>query len=300
MRRHVVICGYFSLKYKTNTAGDLIVLSVLKTWLESLEYTYDIVADTSIPNEITIPIEMVNLNKYNAMIFVCGPLADFELLQHFVQHFDGIKKIAINVSIVNENSKILELFDYIFPRDSKLTTNYDMSIEKRIDKRVPVVGLIYVGPQSEYSEQKHLHVEKIVSNVLEEKEIAIVRIDTKLPYNEYDLKSISEIISVISKMDFVITTRLHGSILSLKAHVPFISIDPISAGEKVTRQIEKVGWPFIINVDNLTKDALEKMIGQVLLPETKQLLYRLADDCLERYMQERINKIKDLGDALNE
>lgn len=298
MKKRVIICGYFSLQYRTNTAGDLIVLSVLLEWLDSLDYSYDVVTDFPISTVNAVSLDSIDIEEYDAMIFVCGPLADFESLISFVKRFNGIKKIAINVSVVDEKIKIVELFDYILPRDTTYLVNFDMAIEKRINSFAPVVGLIFVGPQKEYSLQQHSKVEEIVFATLNQLNLPYVRIDTKLPYNEYGLKSEKEIISVISKMDLVITTRLHGSILSLKSHVPFITIDPISMGAKVTRQLTKIEWPLTIGVDSLTTERLEQLIRKAIQPETKQLVCQVDNSCMEKYQISKQKMISELKEAL--
>ena len=300
MKKRVIICGYFSLEYKTNTVGDLIVLSTLTDWLDELNIEYDVASNFLGSGSRAISLDNVIVDDYDAMIFVCGPLADFDPLISFIERFKAIKRIAINVSIIDDHSKIVELFDCIIPRDTCNITNFDMAIEKSITKYVPVVGLIFVGPQIEYAEQKHSSVEDTVISVLNELGYAIIRIDTKVPYNEYELKDQYQIISAITKMDIVITTRLHGSILSLKAHTPFIAIDPISKGAKVTKQVGKIGWPYLINVDDLTPDNLKRLIQRALSSESKSLTYDIENKCLELYKNNRDSMLSKLKEALYE
>ncbi len=300
MSRRVVICGYFSLPYKTNTVGDLLVLSVLQEWLEQMGIEYDVVSDYKEVISNAIPLEAICMSQYDAMIFVCGPLADFDSLIQFIQTFDGLKKIAINISIVDDKSKIVDLFDYIIPRDSKSEINFDLSLSKLLLDRVPVVGLVFVGPQKEYVMQKHKVVEEIVVEALRKLEIASVYIDTKVPFNEYGLQNTVEIMSVISKMDAIITTRLHGSILSLKAHVPFISIDPISCGAKVSRQMRKIGWPYVLDVDNLSLNKLVQMIQKVLSKDIDNLIRQVEKQYTNNFENEKKMMMKRLENALYE
>jgi hypothetical protein len=44
-------------------------------------------------------------------------------------------------------------------------------------------------------------------------------------------------------MDAVVTTRLHGLALGLKAGVPVLAVDPVAGGGKVTAQGAALGWP---------------------------------------------------------
>ena len=151
----------------------------------------------------------------------------------------------------------------LFQEIQYLLQTPDISLESTV-KKVPVVGLIYVGNQKEYPNQRHDLVEKLVNDVVKEMDLAIVHIDTKLPNNEFGLTSISQIESVISAMDIIITTRLHGSLLSLRNGVPAISIDPVPNGAKVLAQMKTIGWPLAYPINKLNKTKLKNLIRLAL------------------------------------
>ncbi len=273
-----IICGYFSLFNEVNTAGDLLVLSVVTRWLDNLGYEYDVLQNQS---------ELYNVNDYTHMIFVCGPLVDFPEFVNFIKKFNNIIRIAINVSVLDNHLKICSYFNYIIPRDCDIITHIDLALLSN-QRRTLVCGVIFADKQTEYSSQDHMKVEKIVNRTLDDLGIAKVYIDTKLPYNKYHLNSISEIESVIKKMDFIITTRLHGSILALKNHIPFISIDSVSNGAKVTKQMTKIGWPYLLNVDYLDDENLKCFIEKITTQQAKILTYTLLNQCInELYLFEK-------------
>ena len=66
-----------------------------------------------------------------------------------------------------------------------------------------------------------------------------------------------------------ITTRLHGTVLSLKNEVPVIAIDPEIGGWKIRRQAELIGWPVVFNVDDVTEEALQKALEYCLTEEAR-------------------------------
>jgi glycosyltransferase involved in cell wall biosynthesis/SAM-dependent methyltransferase len=70
-------------------------------------------------------------------------------------------------------------------------------------------------------------------------------------------------------MDVVVTTRLHGTVLSLKNEVPVIAIDPEVGGWKIRRQAELIGWPVAFNVDEVTEEALQKALEYCLTEEAR-------------------------------
>jgi polysaccharide pyruvyl transferase WcaK-like protein len=98
-----------------------------------------------------------------------------------------------------------------------------------------------------------------------------------LEYNKGGLRSSDEIETMISKMDVVITTRLHGTVLSIKNGVPVIPIDPIAGGAKITRQVQVVGWPVLFNGDILDDEALLKAFEYCLTSEARHKAIECRD-----------------------
>ena len=87
--------------------------------------------------------------------------------------------------------------------------------------------------------------------------VAVVPIDTRLDIpNKGGLRTPEEIESLIARMDMVVTTRLHGMVLSLKNGVPVLAVDPITGGAKITRQANVIGWSNTLIIDNLDNENL--------------------------------------------
>jgi len=256
----VLIAGWFSFESPYNTAGDLLARQVLVRWLLQAGYDYDIALPLAKQGK-EVDVESVDPTRYIAIIFVCGPVTSGHVTP-LMRKFRAIKRIAVNVSVVPTSDLSVE-FDEIIARDSPLEVNPDIVLlsEKNY---VPVIGLIYAGRQKEYPNQRHDRVQAIVSKVLGSQDIAVVGIDTKLPYNEFGLKSIGQIESTIRRMDAVITTRLHGTVLSLRNDVPVIAIDPVPGGAKVARQARVLSWPVSCSADELTEQWLAEALAKVL------------------------------------
>ena len=235
----VLIAGWFTFESPHNTAGDLLARQVLTGWLVKAGYEYKIgVSRPTTTDEVDI--DLVEPADYSAIIFVCGPITSGHVTP-LMRKFSSIKRIAVNVSVV-PTSDLSQEFDEIIARDDISTSNPDIVLLSEKNK-APVVGVIYAGRQKEYPNQQHDQVQSVIEKVLSNHDIAVVSIDTKLPGNEFGLKSIGQIESVISRMDAVITTRLHGTVLSLRNGVPVVSIDPVPNGAKVTSQVKVLGWP---------------------------------------------------------
>lgn len=258
--RRIAVSGWFSFDLPHNTAGDLLAQQSAIVWAQQAGYTCDVaVTHPKLPHEIAT--DQLKPDDYDAIVFVCGPLTESHILP-FIRRFTGIKRIALNVSVV-DTSNLANEFDVIIPRDTPTQTNPDISLATEASS-APVIGLIYVGKQREYPTQKHDTVEQLVAKVIKKLGAATVMIDTKLPHNQYGLSSIAQVESVIRHMDAVITTRLHGSVLSLRNGVPPVVIDPVPEGAKVIRQMKALGWPLAYTISDVTEDTLEQAIQDAL------------------------------------
>jgi hypothetical protein len=89
--------------------------------------------------------------------------------------------------------------------------------------------------------------------------MAVIQIDTRLDaYGNNPLGSPEEIESLISRVDVLLTTRLHGLVLALKNGVPPVAIDTVPRGGKVSRQAEVLGWPASFLVESLDDRTLQE------------------------------------------
>jgi len=88
---------------------------------------------------------------------------------------------------------------------------------------------------------------------------------------------------MIARMDVVLTTRLHGTVLAIKNGVPAIVVDPVSGGDKVSRQARSIGWPFLFSSNGAAPEALIRTLDQCLAPAARELARacaRTADELL--------------------
>src|SRR5262249_19559698 len=143
-------------------------------------------------------------------------------------------------------------FDLLLERDSSRRAHPDMTFFSRAPL-VPVVGVILIHPQPEYRERDvYRAANDAVHRLVTRRAVAAVASDTRLATNTTGLRTAAEIESLIARMDLVLTTRLHGTVLALKNGVPVVAIDPVAGGAKIRRQAETVGWPIIFAGDAVT------------------------------------------------
>ncbi len=63
--------------------------------------------------------------------------------------------------------------------------------------------------------------------------------------------------ALLRRLDVLVTTRLHGLVLGLRAGIPVLAVDPVAGGAKVTAQASALGWPALLDAAAVEPGALE-------------------------------------------
>jgi polysaccharide pyruvyl transferase WcaK-like protein len=96
----------------------------------------------------------------------------------------------------------------------------------------------------------------------------------------------------------VVTTRLHGSLLALHHNTPFVAIDQIEGGRKVTTVVRQLGWEHLYshNVDESTlAAACQDILTDREIAQRVSRTAQAARDLSRRALQRSVDAI--LGDA---
>jgi polysaccharide pyruvyl transferase WcaK-like protein len=138
---------------------------------------------------------------------------------------------------------------------------------------VPVIGVVLVEPYPpEYGARDRQDAARAAAaRLIDSREAAIVEIDTRLERNSGGLRTADEVATLIARVDAVVTTRLHGLVLALRAGVPALAIDPVAGGAKIRRQAEAVGWPHVRVGDALDDADLSAALDLCLTDEARAL-----------------------------
>ena len=251
---HALLCGWFSFEDGGGTAGDLMALDVVCQWLDEKKIGYEI-ANMSDPHKKMFNWKKADPRDYKYLIFICGPIVkDSRDQRALFRRFEKTTTlVGINVSMFEAWGPLAwNPFRAVLSRDGMGEPQPDLSFQYPPGK-VPVVGLILRGLQGEYGTRNCLYreAESRLNELIESQGCAVVRIDTKIPQNDCGLRSIAEIESVISKMDLILTTRLHGAVIAIKNRVPVIALDQIRNGAKVYSGLSRIGWPLVFRLDEL-------------------------------------------------
>jgi hypothetical protein len=270
-----LVAGWFSFKNMKVTAGDLMARDLAGEWLERAGHAYDVALD--LPFVGGVDWHSVDPKTYSHVVFVCGPFGNGQMMTEFLERFTDCRLIGLDLSMLEPTNE-WNPFDVLIERDSSACSRPDITFLSR-QAHVPVVGIILAHVQNEYpGKAKHQVANDAINRLIASREMVAVPIDTCLDPNTTNLRTAAEVDSLIARMDFVVTTRLHGTVLALKNGVPAIAIDAISGGAKVLRQAQTIGWPLVFPVDDLTDDALHKAFDYCQTEEARAK----ARECRDR------------------
>lgn len=260
---HVLVAGWFSFTNGHATAGDLLSSDLVCEWLAAAGYSVD--RAFAPPFVGGVDWRTVDPHAYAYVVFVCGPFQKGELEAEFLGYFSHCRIIGLNLSMPVP-LETWNPFDLLIARDSSVDSHPDLVFLTH-QPLVPVVGVCLVEQyEGVHTEVANVAIERLVAS----REMAVVPIDTRLDSaNSAGLRTAGEIESLVARMDVVITTRLHGSVLALKNGVPVIAIDPAVGGTKVQRQMGVVGWPIVFTVDALDDNQLRAALSYCLTPEAR-------------------------------
>ncbi|MEU0307827.1 polysaccharide pyruvyl transferase family protein [Streptomyces cyaneofuscatus] len=129
----------------------------------------------------------------------------------------------------------------------------------------PAVGVALTYGQGE--RRHHDSVAGVLLPWLAGKDCARVEADTRLAYDEWShCRTPDQYLSLVGRLDALVTDRLHGLVLALRAGVPVLAVDPVRGGAKVSAQAEVARWPALLPGEDLTTELLDHWWDWCLSP----------------------------------
>lgn len=243
-----LLTGWFSFRDGEATAGDILALRSVQRDLDRNGHAYD-VAFSPVFEPGGLSLEDALPEIYGRVIFVCGPLhgPQLELLH---RKFARCVRIAMGVSVIDPDSAAVRGFDGVFARDGVGVgrEDLDLSAAAPAGGAVPVVGVALTHGQYEYRlDRAHEEVGQGVAAWLHGKDCARLELDTRLDRHDWrHCATPEQLLSVFSRLDLIVTDRLHGLVLALKQGVPALAVDPVRGGAKVSAQARACRWPALV------------------------------------------------------
>jgi hypothetical protein len=274
------------------TAGDLAARDLACDWLTTAGFEVEVAH--AAPFAGGVDWKQADPARYSHVVFVCGPAGNGWPLTEMLEHFASCHLVGLDLSML-EALETWNPFSTLIERDSSRTANPDITFAS-ISARVPVVGVVLVHPQTEYPDPQHSQAEAAVDRLLAGRDVALVRVDTRLDVPGNPLPSAAAVESVIRRTDVVVTTRLHGLVMALKLGIPAVAIDPIAGGAKVARQAHTIGWPAAFIVNDLDDGALADAFEFCLSADGRVLAAACADRARDRVAELRRDFVRAMLD----
>ncbi|MEV1008519.1 polysaccharide pyruvyl transferase family protein [Streptomyces sp. NPDC049881] len=260
-----LVTGWFSLVDGEATAGDVLALSRVCEVLDARGVPYDVAWSPRFrPGGLSL--EAARPEDYARLIFVCGPLHG-PALAALHERFAHCHRIAVGTSVIDPDDPAVTGFHSVLARDAAgRAPTQDLSLRAPREPEAPVVGVVLTQGQREYGGRRaHDEVARRVTDWLAGTRCAPVVVETRLDSRDGRLCGTpSELLSVLERLDVVVTDRLHGLVLALRVGVPPIAVDPVRGGAKVTAQARACGWPALIPAERLDERRLDAWLGWCL------------------------------------
>jgi hypothetical protein len=271
----VLVTGWFSVDDGEVTAGDMLACETVRGWLAAAGVPHDVAVIAGFRSgDDTTDAAHVDPARYSHVLWVCGPIASPKVAR-VLKRFEHCRRIAVGVSMTPGGGGS---FDAVLARDDRAVARPDLSLGVP-PAATAVVGVTLGHPQPEYGERgRHDVAERLVRDLMRGSDAAPLELDTRLDErDELSCRTAACFTSLLARVDAVVTTRMHGLVLALRAGVPAVALDPIAGGAKVAAQAAALGWPAGCTVDDATVPALAELLDWCLGDEARAR----AADCAQ-------------------
>ncbi|MEU4674025.1 polysaccharide pyruvyl transferase family protein [Amycolatopsis sp. NPDC023774] len=240
----VLLTGWASFLHGEATAGDVLGLRAAGAALAAAGIDHDVAWSPAF-RPGTLHLGAAPPGDYTHVVFACGPVHGPQL-RELHERYSACRRIAVGVSVPDPDDAAVTGFHRILPRDDATTSAPDLSLSAATSP-APVLGVVLAPRQPEYGTAgRHDEVHDALTGWLAGLDCARVSLDSRLAHEDWQrCATPDQFVTTLSRMDVVVTTRLHGLVLGLKAGVPVVAVDPISGGGKVTVQGHVLGWPVV-------------------------------------------------------
>ncbi|MFF9819157.1 polysaccharide pyruvyl transferase family protein [Streptomyces sp. NPDC014006] len=257
MRGRILLTGWFTFRDGEATAGDVLALDRVRAVLDRERLPYDVVWSPGFRAD-ALHLDDVRTEDYTHLVFVCGPLHGPQV-EDLHRRFAHCARIAVGTSVIDPGSRAVTGFHQVLARDAPgAEPSLDLAARAPAPPARPVAGVILTHGQHEYGGQRrHAEVAEAVTGWLSGRDCARLELETRLDSHDWRLcATAAQFEAVLARLDLVVTDRLHGLVLALRAGTPALAIDPVAGGAKVTAQARACGWPALLPADRLDGDGL--------------------------------------------
>lgn len=277
--RRALVAGEFSLDNQGATAADLRAAELVRGWLLDAGVRCEVALGE--PFEGGVRWDSVRPSRYDTVFVVCGPIDQGLPIADLLERFAGRQLVGVNVTAL-QRPESWNPWSTLLPRDgSGVETTPDLTFAAT-PGQAPVVARVQVQVEDEYEDAARDFVHSSFDRLLADRDAAVISVDTRVDGNAGGLRTAAQVESLIAKADVVLTTRVDGLVLALRAGVPAVAIDPVPGGGKLIAQVRTLEWPHAQIVDELDEASLTRAFEACLGPGARDLARQCADRAAER------------------
>jgi hypothetical protein len=272
----ILVTGWFSFDTAEVTAGDLLARDTAVRWLTESGLPHDVAVAENFRVSGDVGLAEADPDSYTDVVFVCGP-ASGKLVEEMFGRFPHARHVALGTSAVDGTARLP--LDAMLERDSDAAVRPDLSLAASVPAGPPqVIGVVLAHDQPEYGARHRLaDAHALLGEALSCVDVARVQLDTRLhPREPHLCRTPAQVESALARCDAVVSTRMHGLALALKAGVPALGVDPVAGGGKVSRQAEALGWPAVARVGETTAGELAGLLRWCLSAEARTMAGAVA------------------------
>jgi hypothetical protein len=257
--RRILVTGWFSFPDGEVTAGDALACRRVEAALDGAGLAYDTAWSPGFAPS-ALSLRAADPSAYDTLVFVCGPLHGNQL-ERLHDRYRGCRRIAVGVSVVDPEAPAVVGFDLVLARDgTQAAAQPDLAAAAPLRDLPPVAGLVLTFGQGEYgARRRHDALGDGLTRWLSDRDCARIEADTRLAAGDWRHAATAEqFLAIVARLDIVVTTRLHGLVLALRAGTPVLAVDPVAGGAKVTAQARALRWPALLPADRAVPIELDR------------------------------------------
>ncbi|WP_435896914.1 polysaccharide pyruvyl transferase family protein [Streptomyces diastaticus] len=274
--QRLLVTGWFSFEDGEVTAGDVLALRAAEAALTRAGLAYDTAWSAGFRPD-ALHLEAARPQEYGHLLFVCGPLHG-EQIRALHRRYAHCRRLAVDVSVVDPGAPEVTGFHLVLARDGAGSPRADLSARAAVGPLPPVVGVVLTEGQGEYgAARRHESVGALLRDWVAQRDCARVPAETRLDSRDWRLCATPEqFLALAGGWDLVLTTRLHGLVLGLRAGVPVLAVDPVAGGAKVSAQARALRWPATLPADTAGEPLLDRWWTWCLSPAGRAAARRRA------------------------
>ncbi|GHH87647.1 polysaccharide pyruvyl transferase [Streptomyces sulfonofaciens] len=272
----LLLTGWFSFLDGEATAGDVLAQRQVSATLERSGIGHDTAWSPGFrPGGRSL--EEADPSAYDRLLFVCGPVHGDQLVR-LHDRFASCRRYAWGVTVVDPGDPAVTGFHRVVARDGTASPPLrDLSATAPLGCEPPVVAVVLTEGQGEYgARRRHAELDRTLTEWIGRTDCSRVELDTRLALDWRHCATPEQYMALARRMDVVLTTRLHGMVLALRAGTPALAVDPVQGGAKVSAQARALRWPAVLGAEEATPAALETWWSWCLSPAGRAAAGRRA------------------------